>query len=137
MKKISLGILVLALAACTMQPAADEADTAFRDRDWQLAWVEGFDTMPSGVATPTIRFGSDGSVSAKTGCNSAGASYKAEGDRLTLDAIFSTKRACLDPNGNALEAAYLGALEKTRAYRIANGKLELLDAGNTVVARFQ
>src|SRR5262245_58002665 len=116
MKRISLGVLILAMAACTV-PKADDADgtsgagEAFRDRDWQLVWAEGFGTVPSGVATPTIRFGSDGSISGKTGCNSAGASYKAEGSRLTLDAMVVTKRACMDPNGNALERAYLTALE--------------------------
>jgi heat shock protein HslJ len=127
-------ILSLVLAAgCTM-PAANEE---FRDREWTLTWVEGFDSMPSGVSTPTIRFGSDGRLGGNTACNSAGAAYTVDGRRLTIEAVISTKRACLDPQGNALERAYLGAIEGTREYRVANGQLELLDAEGKVLARFR
>lgn len=127
-------ILTLALtAACTM-PMADEQ---FRDRDWKLVWVEGFDSMPSGVSTPTIRFGSDGRLGGNTGCNSAGAGYTATDHQLAIQPMITTKRACLDPQGNALERAYVRAVEATRGYGLENGELELLDEGGRVVARFR
>lgn len=107
------------------------------DREWKLAWVEGFDAMPGNVATPTIRFGSDGRLGGNTGCNSAGAAYTVTGDALAIEALISTKRACVDPQGNALERAYLDAIEKTTRYRIADGRLELLDGDGSVVARFR
>src|SRR5687768_2850460 len=109
----------------------------FRDRDWTLVWVEGFDTLPGGVSTPTLRFSSDGRLGGNTGCNSAGASYTAEGERLDIDAVFSTKRACLDPQGNLLESAYMKAIGATREYRITSGQLELLGEGDKVLARFR
>ena len=134
-------ILATTLACCTMTPAGDAGapagDAGLRDRDWSLTWVDGFDSMPSGVATPTIRFGSDGRLSGNTGCNNAGAAYTVEGARLSVDAVISTKRACLDPQGNALEFAYVRAIEAAESYRIANGELELLDTGGKVVARFR
>ena len=72
-----------------------------------------------------------------TGCNSAGANYTAEGDRLTIDAMITTKRACIEAAGNELERAYVSAMERTRRFRIVNGQLELLDDGGTVLARFR
>ena len=131
-------LLILATTlACTV-PATNPATTEdIRDRDWSLVWVEGFDTLPSGVATPTVRFGTDGRLGGNTGCNSAGANYTVEGERLTVDAIISTKRACLEQAGNRLEVAYIGALENARSYRVTNGQLELLDAGGKVLARFR
>lgn len=122
------------IVGCSTMPAANEE---FRDRDWSLVWVEGFDSMPSGVAMPTIRFGTDGRLSGNAGCNRAGADYTVDGNQLTIAAVISTKRACIDPRGNALESAYLQAVDATRSYRIANGQLELLDAGGKVVARFR
>ncbi len=127
-------LLILALALGCATPVANEQQ--LREREWKLVWVQGFDTMPTGVATPTIRFGDDGHLGGTTSCNSAGASYTLDGDHLTLGPVVSTKRACLEPQGNALEAAYLGALGQARRYRISNGHLELLDAGGRVVARF-
>jgi putative lipoprotein len=127
-------ILATSLAAQGCTSAADVA--ALRDRQWTLTWVEGFPSLPSGVSTPTVSFGSDGRLSGNTGCNSAGAAYTAEGDGLTIQAVMSTKRACLNPEGNQLERAYLSALERTRRFRITNGELELLDASDRVLARF-
>jgi copper homeostasis protein (lipoprotein) len=127
-------LILVALTACTTTPATTEG---LRDREWSLVSVEGFDTLPGGVATPTIRFGSDGRIAGNTGCNNAGAAYTAEGARLSIDAVISTRRACLDAQGNALELAYIRAVEAARSYRIANGELELLDAAGKALARFR
>jgi heat shock protein HslJ len=123
---------MLAVSACT----TTGDPVALRDREWRLAWVEGFTSVPSGVATPTIRFGSDGRLSGNTACNSAGADYTVERDRLTIGALISTRRACAEPRGNELERAYVAAVESTRRYRITGEGLELLDDGGRIVARF-
>ena len=106
-------------------------------REWKLVWVEEFPTMPSGVATPTVNFGSDGRLSGNTGCNSASAPYTVEGDQLSIGALITTKRACIEPAGQQLEQAYVRAIEATRRYRIEGGELQLLNDGGTVVARFR
>jgi heat shock protein HslJ len=124
-------MFLLLLAACTSATSSE----ALREREWRLSWVEPFPTMPAGVATPTLRFEGD-RISAQTGCNSAGGTYTVDGDRLTIGNVISTKRACVEDAGNQLEAAYLGALERTRRFRIAGGRLELLDGGGAPVARF-
>ena len=126
-------MLVATIAAC----ATTMTDTnVLQDREWTLAWMTSYPTMPAGVAVPTIRFGSDGRVSAKTPCNSAGAEYTASGEQLMINSMFMTKRACANPEGNTVEAAYAGAIEKARRFRIVNGELELLDDGGSVLARF-
>lgn len=126
-------LLAVTIQGCTSTAAVDE----LRGREWTLVWVEGFPSTPAGVQTPTIRFGDDGRLSGNTGCNSAGAAYTAEGDRLTISALITTKRACLAAEGNALEAAYVRAVEGTRRFRIASGELELLSDSGTVLARFR
>lgn len=106
-------------------------------REWMLASVDGFPTIPSGAATPTLTFGTDGRLTGNTGCNSASAAYTATGDQLSIDALITTRRACVDPAGNQLESAYVRAVEAARSYRIAGGELQLLDSGGAVVARFR
>jgi len=129
-------LLLAMLLGCTTTPAGN-AGGELRDREWSMVRIGEFDSVPAVVATPTIRFGSDGRLSGNTGCNQAGANYTVEGATLTIDAVISTKRACIEPQGNALEFAYVQAVEATRSYRIVNGELELLDASNAVVARFR
>jgi heat shock protein HslJ len=133
--KVSLLLLAttLVLAACTTGGAHDQ----LVERDWRLTWIEGFDTIPSGAATPTIRFGSDRRVHGNTGCNIANGSYTVEEDRLTVSALAMTRRACLDERGNELERAYVRAVEGTRRYRIEGGELQLLDDADTVLVRFR
>jgi heat shock protein HslJ len=128
-----LMVLVLAIAGCTSTATVDQ----LQGRDWTLAWIEGFPSMPAGAETPTIRFGTDGRLSGNTGCNSAGAAYTSQGDQLTISALITTKRACLAAEANALEAAYVRAVEGTRSFRIGNGELELLSDSGTVLARFR
>jgi heat shock protein HslJ len=129
-------ILILA-SSLAVQGCITAADVAeLRDRQWNLTWIEAFPSLPSGVATPTIRFGSDGRAGGNTGCNSAGGGYTMDGDALTIGALMSTKRACLNPEGNQLERAYFNALERTRRFRITKNELELLDENGSVLARF-
>ena len=123
---------MLVVAGCATVPDGE----VLVDREWSFAWMDGVSSIPRGVAVPSIRFGSDGRLGGNTGCNSAGAAYAVEGDRLTISSMFTTKRACADPVGNEIERKYIAALERTRRFRIAGGELELLDEGGAVLARF-
>lgn len=130
---IAISIL-LALTACTTSKASED----LVGRTWTLETVRGFETLPSGVETPTIRFAPDGHLSGNTGCNNGGASYRIEGDdEIVIEPMITTKRACANPDGNALERAYVEAIGKTRSFRVANERLELLDGSGNVVARFR
>ena len=125
--------LMLTLGGCMSSGSSE----GLREREWKLVSVEGFPVMPEGVANPTLRFAADGHLRGNTGCNSAGAAYTTDGDRLTLQPMMVTKRACVNPEGNRLEWAYVQALEKARRFRLAGDELELLDAQGNTVARFR
>jgi heat shock protein HslJ len=128
---------MLTLALLLMTGCTTTTSTELTDRTWSLAAVDGIASLPSGVATPTIRFGSDGRVSGNTGCNGAGGGYELNEQRLTIGPLTVTRRACAAREGNELEHAYIRAVEATRQFRIAGGELELLDASGAVVARFR
>jgi len=132
MQRTAFLVSLLVLAACASGTAGE-----LRDREWKLVSIEGFDALPSGAARPTAWFDRDGRFAGNTGCNSAGASYTVQGSELTIRTLVSTKRACADPEGNRLERAYIGAIEKAQRFRIDGGRLELLSADGAVVARFE
>lgn len=125
-------LAALALVACS---AASQG--ALQDREWKLVSAGTFDGTPEGVSTPTVWFDRDGRFASNTGCNSAGAAYTLDGDRITIRQIAVTKRACAAAEGNRLENAVLQAIEKTRRYRVTNDQLELLGDDGTVLARFR
>jgi len=134
MRKTALALIfLLSAAGCTTHGVGEQ----LRDRVWTLTSIDGFTTMPAGVSTPTIRFDTDGRLSGNTGCNSAGAAFSTDGARLQIQPMMVTKRACLDPEGNRLERAYVQAVERARHFRIVENELELLDESGTVVARFR
>jgi heat shock protein HslJ len=129
--------LILAALLALVAACASGSVRELRDREWRMTSVEGQATLPEGISTPTAWFDTDGRFTGNTGCNSAGAAYTVKGDALTIRTLISTKRACLDPAGNRLERAYFEAIEKTRRFRIEQGKLELLAENGTVLARFE
>jgi heat shock protein HslJ len=129
---ILLPFVLVAAAAC-----ASGSIRELRDREWKMVSVDGLTAMPAGIATPTVRFDTDGRFSGNTGCNSAGAAYTVERDTLNIRTLLVTKRACLDPEGNRLERAYMEAIGKTRRFRIENDRLDLLSGDGAVVARFE
>lgn len=124
MRVMSALVLTLALFSCM---TANSAATDIRDRDW----------THTSSSNATIRFGSDGRMSANTGCNSASADYTLTGDALSIGMMAMTKRACVDPGRNEFESDYVEALSKVKRYRVTSGQLELLDAGGNVLARFR
>lgn len=135
MRLTALGVLVIvALTGCSTSGASDE----IVGREWTLESINGFATLPADVATPTIRFAPDGLLSGNTGCNGAGAAYRIEGDsRLVLEPMSMTKRACVNPEGNRLERAYVAAVQNARSFRVTGTTLELLSESGNVLARFR
>lgn len=127
-------LAALLVVACTTSAGSED----LVGRTWTLEQLAGLAALPPGVATPTIRFAPDGHFSGSTGCNNGGASYRIEsGDRIVIEAMVTTKRACADPAGNELERAYVAAIQNTRRFRVTAERLELLGAGGEVLARFR
>jgi heat shock protein HslJ len=72
-------------------------------------------------------------ASGSGGCNRFTGSYTLGSDTLVFTPLASTKMACPDMEA---ESAYFAALEATRGWRLAAGRLELLDEAGATVAVF-
>jgi len=75
-------------------------------------------------------------VTGYSGVNSFFGGYDTNGGGLRMSRMASTRRAG-PPELMNLESAFLKALGATRSYRITADKLELLDSGGRLLARFQ
>lgn len=64
------------------------------------------------------------------GCNRIGGRFTVAGASIRFDMTFATRRFC-NP-GSAGEARFLAALAAVRSYRLASGRLVLLDAAGAV-----
>lgn len=127
-------LLVLASAtACGEDEMSPAEASPLVGVPWVLASgvdVEGWEDV-----APSASF-EDGKVAGSTGCNRFTASYTVEDDALELGQIASTQMAC-PPPADAVERAYLAALERVAAWRAEDGELALLDADETEVLRYQ
>ncbi|NLD67238.1 MAG: META domain-containing protein, partial [Limnobacter sp.] len=86
----------------------------------------------------TMNFGADGRVSGSAGCNEFTAGYRQQGDKLSISAPVSTRRACAQPEGvMAQEASFLGALAMVDRARIEGGQLELRSAGGELAVMLE
>jgi heat shock protein HslJ len=86
---------------------------------------------------PTALFGTDGTVSGNGTCNTYNGPAMITGNRIAIGPLVSTKMACASDALNAQEAAYLAALEGAQSYDIRGKRLELRDAGGTLMASFE
>jgi putative lipoprotein len=77
----------------------------------------------------------DSRASGSTGCNNFSGSYQLSGDSLRFGKLVSTLRACVDPELNSQERAFLDALNATRTWRVTGDTL-VLSAGTGPLARF-
>ena len=71
-------------------------------------------------------------VSGSGGCNRLSGSYTRRAERLEFTQMAGTMMACTD--GMETEAAFVGALERTTAWKIRGRRLTLLDASGKALA---
>lgn len=94
--------------------------------EWKLTgWGDPSNLTPP-VADSKITANFDGDrVSGSAGCNNYTTSYKADGGKLRLGTIASTRKACATPISKQ-EFQYLSALEKAQTYVIdSRGELRV------------
>ena len=109
---------------------------ALAGSDWRLVSIGKVGAEVSVVTgtSVTLKFGKDERVSGSGGCNSYGGSYRVEGDRITFSQVFSTRRACTDPNANRQESEYLQALGSANRFRLVGQGLSIYyDRGRSVL----
>lgn len=77
----------------------------------------------------TLNFGADGQVSGNSGCNTYSGSYEANGDKLKVGPLASTRMFCESPAGAMdQEQQYLTALQNAATFDISGGTLTIRDA---------
>jgi heat shock protein HslJ len=108
-------------------PVAPEPDTELEGTSWQLdALVEG--AGPDGAVSSVLGEASlrlDGDqLGGHTGCNSFGAPYELEGDRLLVGDVGQTLIGCEEALQRQ-EAHVVGVLEADPSFRVEGSRLEL------------
>jgi heat shock protein HslJ len=139
----------LTLDGATLTLAAQGATVTFVDREvadpdrplegtvWTVDTLVAGDvasSLPAGVRPPTLTF--DGSaVAVDTGCNTGSGTYTAADGSLSFAPVATTRMACTDPAGAAMEQHVLAVLTGTAAAAIDADVLTLTNGTNGLVAR--
>src|SRR5262249_43446703 len=77
----------------------------------------------------TLSFSRDGKVSGSAGCNRYSGKFTADGEKVTITPLASTRKTCPQPaNLMQQEAAFLRALRGSATARVESDHLELRDA---------
>jgi heat shock protein HslJ len=99
---------------------------------WVLA--AGLDVAGWEEVAPSAAF-EDGRVAGSTGCNRYTGPYTVDGTSLQLGPLAVTLMACLPPR-DAVERAFVAALERVAGWRVEGGELSLLDDDGAELLRF-
>jgi putative lipoprotein len=134
------GSIALSLVGCAdMESAPAPGPAVALDKThWRLVEVENL-SVPTGAGRrePHIQFDPEKKrVTGYSGVNIFSGGYDTTGGGLRMTQMASTRRAG-PPELMELETAFLKALSATRSYRVDGDKLELLDSGGRVLARFE
>lgn len=126
--------LALVLLPCASAPgsAAAAADT-LAGTGWTLTSLGGQAVLSEPVVT--ANFGGGGALTGSAGCNQYRATYKVDGDKITIGPAASTMMACPEPIMKQ-EVAYLQALGQAATFKVDSAQLTLFDAGGKPLAAF-
>jgi heat shock protein HslJ len=119
------------LAGCTANPSKMSETSSLEGTAWILSALPGQTLLPE--AGVTLRF-EGGKASGSDGCNRYSAPYTSTGQSLEISPRgISTMMAC-PPELMQLARSYTTALGDSRAWRIEDGRLQLLAADGRTLA---
>jgi heat shock protein HslJ len=100
--------------------------------EWILTSLQGAGLLAG--TNITLEF-AEGHVSGFASCNAYGGPYVVDGAGLAIQELETTAQGCIEPDGIMdQESAYTQALLAGAAYRLAGGRLEILDdTGETLL----
>jgi heat shock protein HslJ len=125
---VVLALLALAaVPACVTSPSGSSA-TPLESTYWRLAELSGRPAVGAGGAREAhLQFGQDSArVVGSTGCNRLTGSFTRDGAALRFGPAATTRMACLDPQLNEQEQAFLAALQATERHEIVGDTLTLV-----------
>jgi copper homeostasis protein (lipoprotein) len=114
------------------------ATAELQDNHWVLTALDGRPvaaTAPGQRETSLVLHSRQQRYAGWAGCNRLIGGYALEGSRLSFSPAAGTMMAC--PEGMEAEKAFLEALPRVTGWRITGVHLEMVDAGGSVVARFE
>ena len=139
-------IAMLLIAALSSAVGATESASAvepllspLEGPAWQLTDYPSADGPVAAIAKakPALFRFTAGQIAGNAGCNQITGAYRLDGTGLTIDKhLASTMMACPEPLMQQ-EQAVTAALARVVAYRQVGDRLELLDAANQILLRFQ
>lgn len=90
-------------------------------------------SVPAGVRS-TLVFGEDGTLTARSGCNSGSAGYRVEGDTISAEPLVLTRMACGEP-AMQVEAVVVSVLEGDVTHSVDGSQLRLQGDERALVYR--
>ena len=123
--------------AATFQKAASSSN-ALPGTSWiVIGYNNGKQAVVSTMAGTdlTAKFGTDGMLTGNSGCNDYTATYKIDGDKISIGPAATTRKACEQAVMDQ-ETQYLAALSTAATYKIDGSKLELRTADGALAADF-
>ncbi|SFN83442.1 Heat shock protein HslJ [Chitinophaga sp. YR627] len=131
---IRLTALAMVLLANTCNQKAVKQDIAsIQSKRWALTTMNGAKQEKSSVwmefDPATHRFNGNG------GCNKVSGEYQLEGNEISFGKVISTRMACIDPQGNERESAFLRMLsDRTYTVKFEDQLLQFRDSGRVAMS---
>lgn len=124
-------------AAAASAQIAQPADEPLRETYWKLIELEG---QPVAAAEQQheahlVFHAKDSRITGSGGCNRLMGRYMVDGSSIHFKGVASTMMACL--HGMDTEQAFVGVLNKVVSWKISGKQLELLGAGEALLAKFE
>jgi heat shock protein HslJ len=128
-------IIPLAIGAVVLAGCAKVASDMRKTRP--LASLEGSEWGPVDPAPSEqfVAFKSNGEIIGSGGCNQFFGQYTQDGETLTIGALASTKKFCVDIMD--AETAFLKNLQDTRRAEATHLQLKLYDADGTEILQLR
>lgn len=111
--------------------ATSGANVPLEGTSWVLAGLPGHGALAGQPATAQF---ASGRVQGTDGCNRYTAAFTVTGSTLTVDPRGATTRMACPPDVAAQANAFMAALAGATAYRVVDGRLELLSSSGAVLA---
>jgi len=130
-------ILLICLAVGRVRASSHTIGDQVENIHWRLVRLRDTPIIEASLQREAYLVLNSGSrrVTGSGGCNLISGSYKLKGDRLTFGHMSVTMMAC--SRGMETEKDFLAGLRSAAKWKIEGPNLELLDAGGTLVARFE
>ena len=127
---ILLNLMLLILMVATSASAQGDRSYAvdklrLEDRKWILESVKGASIPKVGQEAFIVFEPVKGSAGGDTSCNSYGANYKANGDKISITQIISSMRACIEDERMNIEREFLDGLRNADRFEIKADELML------------